>query len=211
MDYFISDTHHSHGNIIKYCKRPFMSDKEVAELDACSNLDRNAVRNVRISQATIDYMNQTMIDNINAVVGEDDTLWHIGDVGWFKDFSQAERWRDRIFCRNINLIWGNHDEEFIAPLFNKVWDQVKIKVSGQDIVLNHYPMANWDKKHHGSWHLYGHCHGTHEKWRKEHMPDSFCFDVGVDCWGFKPLSFKEVSATMKQIANSRPDRKAAFT
>ena len=50
--FFTSDTHFNHTNIIQYCQRPFKSTDE---------------------------MNEAMIDNWNSVVGEDDTVFHLGD------------------------------------------------------------------------------------------------------------------------------------
>jgi hypothetical protein len=54
-------------------------------------------------------------------------------------------------------------------------------------------MRTWNKSHRGSWHLYGHSHGT--------LPDdphSMSFDVGVDCHNYRPLSFEQVKAVMSK-------------
>jgi len=211
MDYFTADTHISHGNIIKYCNRPFMSDDELEVLKACDSstkykgqYEKDAVKRLRISDNSITKMNETIINNINSIVGEDDILWHLGDVGWFRDYADAKRWRDRINCRTIYLIWGNHDEDFIRPLFTKVWGRtgeyvaLNRKFQGQEVILSHFSLAVWDKQHHGSWCLYGHSHGAHEKWKSEHMPEAKSFDVGVDCWNFKPLSFTQIRSIMSK-------------
>jgi calcineurin-like phosphoesterase family protein len=51
----------------------------------------------------------------------------------------------------------------------------------------------WNAKHHGTYHLYGHSHGS--------LADdihSRSFDVGVDCHDFYPLSYAEVKEIMKK-------------
>jgi calcineurin-like phosphoesterase family protein len=45
--------------------------------------------------------------------------------------------------------------------------------------------------HHGAWHLYGHSHGALPPYGKS-------FDVGVDCWNYKPVSFEQVQEKMNQ-------------
>lgn len=209
MHFFTADTHFGHNNIVKYCKRPFMNEQELEALNSSEKsskypgqYDKDAVKNLRISRETINKMNTTIIDNINAVVAPNDTLWHLGDFSFARSFGEAKGYRDRINCNTINFIWGNHDEEFVRPLFTKSWGEpdcyaaVNVKLGGQTIVLSHFSMAVWDKQHHGSWHLYGHSHGTHEPWKKEHMADAKSFDVGVDCWDYKPLSLDDIADIM---------------
>jgi calcineurin-like phosphoesterase family protein len=199
-DFFIADTHFGHGNIIKYCRRPFLNDTE-KQMQKWA--DEGLVRQdeFKISRESIDLMNSTIIDNINAVVGQDDTLWHGGDFGWGPSFDEFKKWRDRIVCRNINLIWGNHDpglhskDKFsIATLFSKVFHQILIKVEGQAIFLNHYPMRSWDRAHHGSWHLYGHVHGLY--FEQDAKSLDLTLDIGVDTHDFKPWSMDELRAVI---------------
>lgn len=164
MDYFTSDTHYGHANIIKYCNRPFLS---VAE------------------------MNNVLIDNINAIVKENDTLYHLGDFA-MGGIQNAYEFRDKLKCKHINLIMGNHDNYKLrkATIFDHVWDFHEYH-GERSIVLCHYALRVWNKSHHGYYHLYGHSHGT--------LPDDpnvRSFDVGVDCHSFKPLSIKEIDEIM---------------
>lgn len=157
--FFTSDTHFGHENIMKYCRRDkFMTAEEVALLDAS---DRGEIdqRKVRISNESIERMNRAMIDNINAVVGENDVLYHIGDAFWGHDIDFAWAMRRQINCRTIHHIWGNHDEPEVKDLFASSEKYAEVIVDHQKIFLCHYPMRAWDKSHKGSWCLYGHVHG----------------------------------------------------
>ena len=63
----------------------------------------------------------------------------------------------------------------------------------QMIVLFHYAMRTWNASHWGTYHLYGHSHGS--------LPDdinSLSFDIGVDCHNYYPLNYAEVKAIMQR-------------
>jgi len=53
------------------------------------------------------------------------------------------------------------------------------------ITLCHYPLAEWDRKHYGAWHLYGHSHG-------KYVADGFALDVGVDANGYAPVLLADI-------------------
>ena len=55
------------------------------------------------------------------------------------------------------------------------------------ITLCHYPMAVWDRKHYGAWHLHGHSHGTFE-----YKNGETAIDVGVDSQEFAPVSLDRI-------------------
>ena len=155
-NFYTSDFHFNQANIIKYSRRPF---------------------------ADTTVMDEWLILNINKCVMPNDTLYFLGD--WVfprgKDFNTlARHYRDRISCRNIVFIWGNHDNKGKAgnelpTIFNGCHDILEVEDGGQKIILCHYAIRAWDKQFHGSWHLYGHSHGG--------LPDdpkSMSMDVGVD-------------------------------
>ena len=58
---------------------------------------------------TLADMNETLVAEINAIVGENDTLYHLGDWS-FGGINQIWEFRKQINCKNIHLILGNHDE-----------------------------------------------------------------------------------------------------
>jgi len=100
--YFTSDTHYAHANI---CGG---TSKWTSE----NSNDPTATRNF----ATIDEMNDAIVNGINSLVGEDDILYHLGDWsfgGWHNIYT----FRKRIKCKNIHLILGNHDDHIRKDKF----------------------------------------------------------------------------------------------
>lgn len=177
MWFFSADWHLGHANIIKYCKRPFLSREEEGLL---SMVNRGVIpaKELRISPESTARMTNTIIDSTNAVVGPDDNLVVIGDFCWTpRDgrYEAAKKYRDRINCKNLFLIWGNHDDrDVLQPrdpvtqlpdpklaLFKALYDQYVFNVDGQHIFCSHYPCRSWDMAHHGSWDLYGHVHDVY--------------------------------------------------
>ena len=171
--YFTSDTHFGHSNIIRYCHRPF---KDVNEMD------------------------ESIIQNINDVVKENDILYHLGDFCFTKhNYSRVKEYRDQINCRNVHLMLGNHDvKSYVMSHFASTTDYLKIKINTQKIILCHYPFAVWDSSHHGSFNLAGHSHGTFKPSLPNEISNGLCLDVGVDVHNFKPISIDQVISTMEE-------------
>jgi len=58
--------------------------------------------------------------------------------------------------------------------------------------MYHYPLRSWNRAFHGSWSLFGHCHGT--LW-----PQGSSIDVGVDSWEMKPVHFDQIYDAIVKI------------
>jgi calcineurin-like phosphoesterase family protein len=161
MWYFSADWHLGHSNIIKYCNRPFISREEEGLLSLVQS-GSVPMKELKISRETTDRMTDSIIENTNAVVGENDSLVLLGDFCWTPVNNRREIAREylkRINCRNVFLIWGNHDDRrALSGLFNACYDQYIFTVDGQKIFTSHYPCRSWDRSTHGSWMLYGHVH-----------------------------------------------------
>lgn len=169
--FFTSDTHLGHANIIKYSNRPFSNVKE---------------------------MDDALIDNINSMVHTNDILYHLGDFTFKRDYRDISDYRERIKCKNIYFIYGNHDHEIkksrdLQLMFISCRNFAEIRDRGQDITLCHYALRVWNKSHHGTWHLYGHSHGS-----LPDDPNSLSFDCGVDCHNYKPIYFEQIEAIMSK-------------
>lgn len=207
MDWFVSDLHLFHANILKYCNRKWLSAEEKEKLN-------NNDEEFYVSKESVKAMDDEIIDNINKYVKPNDVLWHLGDFcfGPSRDyFNIAKNYRQRIMCKNMINIRGNHDKKELDSLFSRSYDQHMIRhESGQKIVVNHYAMAVWDGSHRGSWNLFGHSHSTLNDWIDQHMPDAKMLDVGVDnvfkLFGeYRPLSFYEIKEFMDKKPGHRLD------
>lgn len=189
-----------------------------------SLLDEGA--NFHVSRETIKIHDDAIIDNINKCVDKEDVLWLLGDFCFApKQFywQTAKRYRDRINCKHINFIWGNHDDRSIASLFESVHDLYHANIFGQEIVLCHYAMAIWNKSHRHSQHYYGHSHANAEERLDELFPGRRSMDVGIDnaykiLGEYRPFEFSEIRdimATRKGIAidhhdHAKPERNDSY-
>lgn len=197
--WFTADTHFGHKRIPFYARRLFCLDER--ERQQLSSLPIGSRSNWVPSAASLARMDDHLIDRINANVGRDDVLWHLGDFCWGKGdspFVTAKGYRERIKCRNVFLIRGNHDSDSVSNLFREFHDSFELNIGQRHIVMSHYAQCFWNRSHYGSWMLYGHAHGTAEAWLDEHMPGRFSMDVGVDnvarlTGEYRPISYEEIA------------------
>ena len=176
--WFTADTHFGQGNVIKYCKRPF--------LDKAGNPDPS-------------YQDEVIIQRFNEVLRPGDILWHLGDVSW-SSFDKLNGFLKRLNTKEVHLIWGNHDKpkNFKGLPFRSFSDLRSIKVADSRMILCHYPMRSWNGKGSGTYQLYGHVHGQ--------MPGiDRQMDVGVDTNNFYPWAFEEIRDRMERIPYNNYD------
>lgn len=155
-----------HGNVIKYSNRPFMDQFERHEYDkAKANLSpqeyREFERRFKISKASVDRMDNTMIERFNSKVTSNATVYILGDVAFYKDVSTTISLLKRMNGRKV-LIAGNHDKYMVKDrdfrdCFEQVRDFMEIKHENQSITLCHYALLTWNKSHYKAWMLHGHC------------------------------------------------------
>lgn len=164
--WIISDTHFSHANIIKYTGRPF---KNVLDMDI------------------------KMARWWNNLIFEDDIVWHLGDVGFFPKFEQAEEFISQLNGRK-RLILGNHDtykkmctqecvDYWIAAGFEMVFQHpVEYHCNGRKILLSHYPRSTEGRYSHV---IHGH---THEKQSFKRKNINVC----VEMTNYRPIPFNSI-------------------
>lgn len=172
MQFFTSDLHFCHENVISYSNRPF---------------------------TTVDEMNETLISRWNGKISKQDTVYILGDVA-FANAAKTAEILDRLQGQKI-LVYGNHDRNIrknktLRDKFVKCEDYLEVKIridenEKQNIVLCHYAMITWNRRHRGAWMLHGHSHGT-----LDYPFQGKILDVGVDCHNYVPISFDEVARIM---------------
>lgn len=201
MWFFTADWHLGHSNIIKYCKRPFLTREEEGLLQL---VDRGVIppKEFRVSTESTERMTNAIIDNTNAVVKPDDSLVIIGDfcAAPKQDrFDVANKYRKSINCKNVYLIYGNHDDRnILKDIFPFAEDYYSFNVNGQNIFCSHYPCRSWDKAYHGSWCLYGHVHG---KFGPEDNGELMPYEKNVFVEGFHTILEKYGIEQKEQIVN----------
>ena len=192
--WFTSDTHYGHTNICRGVSK---------WKDFNGNVPIKQTRDFK----TLDHMNDAIVKSINSVVGENDILFHLGDWS-FGGFENIAEFRNRIVCKNIHLILGNHDHHIennrddIQDLFSSVNQYLRLQVSvypgtvlhtGKvDLVLMHYPIASWHNMNDNVIHLHGHVHLPPNK----KLAQGKAMDVGVDGNGLIPYSLNEITRIM---------------
>lgn len=174
--FLTSDLHLNHGNIINYCDRPFSSTSE---------------------------MNNTLIDNWNKVVTNDDIVFILGDF-CFNGPREWEKWLTRLNGTK-HLIQGNHDRD------NDIWHEGLESVSDicqlslydaeldkyVTLILCHYCLTTWPGQWNDTVHCFGHSHTNPRKTTQldydyvanRALPS---WDVGVDNNNFTPISYQEL-------------------
>ena len=190
--FVIGDTHFSHTNIIKYCDRPFKSSVE---------------------------MDETLIDNWNGVVSDDDLVIHVGDFALGGDPNKAVNIMRRLNGRII-LTPGNHDRNDFLKAYRKAFgfDKISIKQyystlfqEGKTVLFSHYPtdVQFSFPEHPGyfpnpkgplkgflvSYHIHGHIHNKPSRFPQQ-------YNVSVECINYTPILLTEVLNTL-YAANGR--------
>jgi calcineurin-like phosphoesterase family protein len=182
--FFISDFHVGHGNVIRFDNRPFRD---------------------------LNHMHETLINNWNSVVGEDDIVFYGGDL-FYKCSSKYPMWFVNQLNGKIHFILGNHDRyQDIRKLnrFETIDTEQKLDIKDEDadrgyqhIHIHHHPILSWNKGSHGAWHLHGHVHQKmtlnpdYNWFYKRKVIDISC--NGID---YTPLSYLNIKSIMNSKNN----------
>ena len=173
MIYFTSDMHFGHRGIITMQNRPFESVEE---------------------------MDRVLLQNYNAVVHKDDTVYILGDICHHMKKEPAEELIEKLNGKKY-LITGNHDKKYDLSLFVDIRDFMTVSFNGQYFALMHYPMLSWPKKNSGSIQLHGHIHARMDYNEKNRAEDVKRYDVGVDANNYFPVSVKKIIEFFEEHEN----------
>lgn len=134
-NFYISDIHEGHKNVIQYDKRPFF---------------------------TVSEMNEILIDNWNKKVSENDTVYILGDLSWSKngiEFYQSLK------GNKILIKGNHDTSKFCKDLkenniIKTATDYMEISDCQEKIILSHYFIPFWNGQFKNTIHLYGHVHNS---------------------------------------------------
>jgi calcineurin-like phosphoesterase family protein len=175
--FFISDTHFSHTNMLKFIKPNSGGEK------------------LRVFNS-IEEMNEAIIDNWNKVVSCRDTVYHLGDIAMKFQYVDLVK---RLKGRKI-LLPGNHDRSAAKEYLNYFEDIIGV-VKHKEFLLSHYPIhqdsiPTWcDANIHGHTHL--------ELVRFNNEIDHRYFNVCVERINYTPIEIDEIRARIKERSFER--------
>lgn len=180
-NFFTSDTHFHHANVIGYCKRPW---------------------------GGVEEMNTALVDKWNARVKDGDTVYHCGDFAFRHDkhwLDILERLNGKIV-----LIKGNHDHKrlkttAVKDKFELIYDDGVFAVPDKNgklhnVWMNHFPpfgsskdpremwRPGWEPGARTPWHQVALCGHVHTEWKHY----GSVINIGVDVWDYQPVTIDEI-------------------
>jgi calcineurin-like phosphoesterase family protein len=134
--------------------------------------------------ASVAEMDRVLEDAWNAAVAPEDEVWHLGD------FARKAADVPALLARlhgTKHLIRGNNDPPatVAAAGWASAQNYVELELEGVPLVLCHYPFRSWNGQHRRALNLHGHSHGRLKPMLRQH-------DVGVDVWGWRPVTLAEI-------------------
>lgn len=168
MNFYTSDNHFFHRNIIRLSERPFSDMEE---------------------------MHTTMISKWNNRVSNKDTVYILGDFS-FGGGKETNGILEQLNGKKV-LIKGNHDNYLSDKLFNynlfeSIHPYMEIKDLNKIVVLFHFPILEWKGFYKGGIHLYGHVHNKAMRYDLLPNPSHNALHVGVDTNDFEPKTLSEL-------------------
>lgn len=169
MNFYISDTHFGHKNVLIHDKRPF---------------------------ATIDEMDAELIRRWNAKVSPEDDVYILGDFAYRS--GKSMEWYLKQLRGRLHLIIGNHDGKLLADekamaYFCSVDKMMNVvDDSGKLLHLSHFPLADWNKKHYGSYHIHGHIHNAKSEVFQFLKTQERALNAGCMINNYEPVTLQEL-------------------
>ena len=99
--YIFSDPHYNHANL---CKGTTEWTEDVRDFE------------------TLEEYNDTIVNNLNSVIGENDIAICLGDWA-FGGYEHIWHFRKRLNCKTIHLFYGNHDEQIQKNKFISISEE----------------------------------------------------------------------------------------
>ena len=135
-----------------------------------------------------------IVANWRDTVSPGDTVWHLGDFALGPPPERVAELLDALPGEK-HLIIGNNDGPgtLAQPGWASVAHYAEIDLDGAHLVLCHYPFRTWNRMGRGVIDLHGHSHG-----KLKPLPRQY--DVGVDAFGFRPVTLDIILASRRKRA-----------
>ena len=142
-------------------------------------------------------MDAARVARWNEVVGPDDQVWHLGDFAVRQSAERMARLLETL-AGTKHLITGNNDGPATTGLsgWASVQHYAEFELEGTWLILCHYPLRTWNRMGRGAINLHGHSHG-----RLAPLPRQV--DVGVDLWGFRPITLEAIRSHLSRRGRAR--------
>ena len=168
MIYYISDLHFGHRNVIGMDGRPF---------------------------ETIEEMDETLIRLWNERVTEEDDVYIVGDFAYHNGYTAT--WYLRQLKGRKHLIIGNHDRHTIEDhkameCFASVNKMLRIMDNDRVVSLCHFPVAEWNGKRRGGYHVHGHIHVRRDEVYEFMSRFDKALNAGCMINGYRPVTLDEL-------------------
>ena len=168
MIYYISDLHFGHRNVIGMDGRPF---------------------------ETIEEMDEILIWHWNKRVTDEDDVYIVGDFAYRN--GNTASWYLRQLKGRKHLVIGNHDHLTIQDAkameyFTSVEKMDSVIDNDRKVSLCHFPVAEWNGKRHGGYHVHGHLHNRRDEVFEFMSRYDKALNAGCMLNGYRPVTLDEL-------------------
>jgi len=147
----------------------------------------------------IDTMNTAIVDNWNKKVTANDLVYHVGD---FSFGNSAREWEQKLHG-DIVHIEGNHDKNNGVKTYIV---KCIMHFGGKSIFVQHRPPSSQFEIPIGvDFCICGH---VHQLWRHKWVGGIPVINVGVDVWGFEPISVDSVLKYYDKIMRDKNESRS---
>ena len=180
MIYYISDLHFGHRNVLEMDGRPFCS---------------------------IEEMDETLIRLWNERVTPEDEVYIVGDFAYRNKYSAA--WYLRRLNGRKHLIIGNHDrhtiqDETAMTCFESIGTMCRIMDDNRTVSLCHFPIAEWNGKRYGAYHVFGHLHMRQDEVQEFMSRYDHALNAGCMINGYRPVTLDELIENNHHFRQTQP-------
>ena len=146
----------------------------------------------------VDHMTDTLIENWNNLVGDNDIVYHLGNFAW--DPKTAHDSLLKLKGKKIFMILGENDDA-IHELARKRTLNDKVQIVNDlflerniDAILSYWPLAVWYKKSKGFYHITGYPNRKHKT-----VPKKKIINCSTDQCNFKPQDINSLLDLLSEL------------